>query len=105
MAKVRDDTFSGYHLTVAAVVTTVLAVPLAFISTTIGVVVLVGLAFACARVGGRDAGRHRTALRAGDRQLQRRRAAHHLLCRVTRRPGGWDPALPPEPVSGSNVEE
>ncbi len=56
MAAQSNDTFSADHLVSGAVLSTIVAVPLAFISTTIGVVVLIGLAFACARVGGRDAG-------------------------------------------------
>lgn len=52
----RPDTFSTGHLAAGAVVTVIIAVPLAFVSTTIGVVVLIALAFVCARLGGRDAG-------------------------------------------------
>jgi hypothetical protein len=51
-----DDSFNTDHLVGAAVVTAAVAVPLAFISTTVGVVVLIALAYVCARLGGRDAG-------------------------------------------------
>ncbi len=56
MAAPGEDSFNADHLVSAIVITTVVAVPLAFISTTIGVIVLIALAFVCARVGGRDAG-------------------------------------------------
>ena len=56
MAARAEDSFDADRLVGAAIVTTLVAVPLAFISTTIGVVVVVCLAFVCARVGGRDAG-------------------------------------------------
>lgn len=52
----RPDPFSAHHLVNAAVIATIVAVPLAFVATTIGAVVLIALAFVCARVAGRDAG-------------------------------------------------
>lgn len=56
MVERRKDEFNVNHLINGAVLSAIVAVPLAFISTTIGVVVLIGLAFVCGWFGGRDAG-------------------------------------------------
>jgi K+-sensing histidine kinase KdpD len=55
-ADVRDDLFDADHLVSGVFVTAAVGLGLVLVPTGVAVPVLVGLAFACGRLGGRDAG-------------------------------------------------